>query len=92
MRAMTAILFASLSLPYPTAARAAETDWKKIDLVFGRTAAVTGPVHRYGLPRSDLKVSLDGVQLNAGFTLGGLRAQIVRAHRRRDHDDAAISS
>ena len=71
MRAMRAILFASLSLPYATAARAAETDWKKIDFVFGRAAAVTGPVHRYGLPRSDLKVSLDGVQLKAGFALGG---------------------
>jgi hypothetical protein len=29
---------------------AADTDWKKVDLVFGRSAAVTGAVHRYGLP------------------------------------------
>ena len=71
MRAMTAILFASLSLPWATAATAAETDWKKVDLVFGRTAAVSGPIHRYGLPRSDLKVTLDGVQLKPGFALGG---------------------
>jgi hypothetical protein len=28
-------------------------------------------VHRYGLPRSDLKVSLDGVDLKPGFALGG---------------------
>ena len=40
---------------------AADTDWKKVDLVFGRSAAVSGAVHRYGLPRSDLKVTLDGV-------------------------------
>jgi len=71
MRAMTAILFASLSLPCAMSAMAADTDWKKVDLVFGRSAAVTGPVHRYGLPRSDLKVSLDGVQLKPGFALGG---------------------
>jgi Domain of Unknown Function (DUF1259) len=71
MRAMTAILFASLSLPCATAATAAETDWKKVDLVFGRAAAVSGPIHRYGLPRSDLKVNLDGVQLKPGFALGG---------------------
>ena len=71
MRAMTAILFASLSLPWATAATAAETDWKKVDLVFGRAAAVSGPIHRYGLPRSDLKVTLDGVQLKPGFALGG---------------------
>jgi hypothetical protein len=71
MRAMTAILFVFLSLPCATAATAAETDWKKVDLVFGRTAAVSGPIHRYGLPRSDLKVTLDGVQLKPGFALGG---------------------
>jgi hypothetical protein len=28
-------------------------------------------VHRYGLPRSDLNVSLDGVTLKPGFALGG---------------------
>ena len=50
---------------------AAETDSRKIDLVFGRPAAVTGTVHRYGLPRADLKVTLDGVQLKPGFALGG---------------------
>src|ERR1700688_1315243 len=50
---------------------AAETDWKKVDLVFGRSAAVSGVVHRYGLARTDLKVSLDGVQLKPGFALGG---------------------
>src|ERR1700675_825677 len=50
---------------------AADTDWKKVDLVFGRSAAVTGAVHRYGLPRSDLKVTLDGVSIKPGFALGG---------------------
>ena len=51
MRAMTAMVFASLSLLCAEPATAAETDWKKVDLVFGRTAAVSGAVHRYGLPR-----------------------------------------
>jgi biotin operon repressor len=71
MRATKAIVFGSLSLLYAGHATAAEIDWKKVDLVFGRTAAVSGAVHRYGLPRSDLKVSLDGVQLKPGFALGG---------------------
>jgi hypothetical protein len=48
-----------------------ETDWAKIDLVFGRPAAVSGAVHRYGLPRTDLKVALDGVPIKPGFALGG---------------------
>ena len=64
-------LIVSLSLLCPAHATAAETDWKKVDLVFGRTAAVSGAVHRNELPRSDLKVSLDGVQLKPGFALGG---------------------
>ena len=71
MRAIAAMVFASLSLLRATSATAAETDWKKVDLVFGRPAAVSGTVHRYGLPRADLKVNLDGVQLKPGFALGG---------------------
>lgn len=50
---------------------AADTEWKKVDLVFGRSAAVSGAVHRYGLARSDLKVTLDGVSIKPGFALGG---------------------
>jgi hypothetical protein len=49
----------------------AETDWSIVDTVLTRKAAVSGDVHRYGLPRSDLKVSLDGVDLKPGFALGG---------------------
>jgi Domain of Unknown Function (DUF1259) len=71
MNATNKLVCASLSLMCAASASAAETDWKKIDLVFGRTAAVSGGVHRYGLPRSDLEVSLDGVQLKPGFALGG---------------------
>ncbi|HZZ25434.1 MAG TPA: DUF1259 domain-containing protein [Roseiarcus sp.] len=71
MRAAKTIAFTALSLLWTAHATAADTDWKNVDLVFGRTAAVSGAVHRYGLPRSDLKVSLDGVQLKSGFALGG---------------------
>jgi hypothetical protein len=71
MRAIIAILVPSLAFACALRAVAAETDWAKIDLVFGRSAAVSGAVHRYGLPRTDLKVSLDGVQIKPGFALGG---------------------
>ena len=57
MRTTMAMALASLSLLPAGMALAGETDWKKIDLVFGRTAAVSGAVHRYGLPRTDLKVT-----------------------------------
>ena len=31
---------------------AQQSDWKKVDAVLGRTATVSGDVHRYGFPRS----------------------------------------
>ena len=52
-------------------AQAAQTDWSVVDAILTRTGAVSGEVHRYGLPRSDLSVSLDGVALKPGFALGG---------------------
>jgi hypothetical protein len=71
MRVIVAILVQFLVLACVAPALAAETDWKKVDLIFGRPAAVSGTVHRYGLPRTDLKISLDGVQIKPGFALGG---------------------
>ena len=55
----------------PALARAADIDWKKVDAGLGKTATVSGDVHRYGLPRSDLKVTLDGVTIKPALALGG---------------------
>jgi len=52
-------------------AQAQEIDWAKVDETLGRTAAVSGDVHRYGFPRSDLSVTVDGVAIKPGFALGG---------------------
>jgi hypothetical protein len=55
-----------------TAARAQDIDWQKVDDAFGRKAAVVaGDVHRYGFPRSDLTVTLDGVTIKPALALGG---------------------
>src|SRR4051812_1222433 len=54
-----------------TAAQAQDIDWKKVDEAVGRTAAVSGDVHRYGFPRTDLNVTLDGVTIKPAFALGG---------------------
>src|SRR5215470_11116792 len=54
-----------------TAAMAQEVDWQKVDDIFGRKAAVSGDVHRYGFPRNDLTVTLDGVTIRPAFALGG---------------------
>src|ERR1700726_2637523 len=52
-------------------ARAADIDWKTVDAALGKTAAVSGEVRRYGLPRSDLQVTLDGVAIKPALALGG---------------------
>ena len=54
-----------------TAARSQEINWQKVDDVFGRKAAVNGDVHRYGFPRTDLSVTLDGVAIKPTLALGG---------------------
>src|SRR4029453_1191219 len=61
------ILAASLN----TAAQSQEIDWRKVDETFGRKAVVSGDVHRYGFPRSDLSVTLDGVAIKPALALGG---------------------
>src|SRR5512136_3229043 len=52
-------------------AGAQDIDWKKVDEAVGRSAAVSGDVHRYGFPRTDLQVTLDGVTIRPAFALGG---------------------
>ncbi len=55
----------------PAAAHAQAIDWAKVDGILGRTAAVGGAVHRYGFPRTDLQVTLDGVTIRPTLALGG---------------------
>src|SRR5215468_9147524 len=57
--------------PFISAAHAQDVDWQKVDATLGRKPAVTGDVHRYGFPRSDLSVTLDGVTIKPGLALGG---------------------
>jgi len=56
------------------AANAQQTDWKKVDAGLGRAASVSGEVHRYGFPRSDLQVTVDGVAIKPALALGGWAA------------------
>ena len=52
-------------------AGAAETDWTKVDQALGRKGVeLAGGVHKYGFPRSDLKVSIDGVAIKPALALG----------------------
>ena len=65
---MAAAMVAGLA----TAAQAEDPDWAAVAKALGKegTAQPNG-VYRIGLPRSDLKVTLDGVSLMPAFALGG---------------------
>ena len=55
-------------------------DWNAVDSAVGRKGDVlAGDVHRYGFPRSDLKVTLDGTALKPGFALGSYAAFVATA-------------
>jgi Domain of Unknown Function (DUF1259) len=71
MRTLCALALCGASLVMSTLASAQEIDWKRVDEALGRTAAVGGDVHRYGFPRSDLQVTLDGVAIKPALALGG---------------------
>jgi hypothetical protein len=68
--APTMIVAASLASVCPSLA--SDPDWAKVDQALGRSGvAMSGDVHRYGFPRSDLHVTVDGVTLLPAFALGG---------------------
>jgi biotin operon repressor len=71
MRLLSAGLFVGAILVSATAAGAQDIDWEKVDAALGRKGAVSADVHRYGFPRSDLTVKLDGVTIKPALALGG---------------------
>jgi Domain of Unknown Function (DUF1259) len=71
MRVFSTLLIGGAILVFTGSAYGQDIDWEKIDAAFGRKAAVSGDVHRYGFPRSDLTVTLDGVTVKPALALGG---------------------
>jgi Domain of Unknown Function (DUF1259) len=52
-------------------AGAAEIDWSKVDQALGKPGTnQPGGVHKYGLPRSDLMITVDGVAIKPALALG----------------------
>jgi hypothetical protein len=71
MRSLYMLATVTAILAQSQLAGAQAIDWKPVDTALGRTAAVGGDVHRYGFPRSDLQVTLDGVAIKPALALGG---------------------
>ena len=73
MRTLRAAFLAVLAVASATAgsAFAEDPNWKAVGEALGKTGTeMPGGVYRVGLPRTDLKVSLDGVQLKPSLALG----------------------
>ena len=62
------ILAAGLS----ATANAADGEWARVGEALGKAGTeLPGGIYRVGLPRTDLKVTLDGVEIKPGLALGG---------------------
>lgn len=56
---------------FATPSFAADTDWSQVGKALGKEGAMQpGGIYKVSLPRSDLHVRLDGVELKPGFALG----------------------
>jgi hypothetical protein len=73
---ITFLQTASLSIARPDAGQenraesAAQPDTKKIDAIIGRSGEMKDGVYKIGLPRTDLKVRADGVDIKPALALG----------------------
>ncbi|GLH80676.1 hypothetical protein SSBR45G_55850 [Bradyrhizobium sp. SSBR45G] len=66
-----ACFLAPAAVSFVSAAHAQNVDWQSVDETLGRKPAVSDDVHRYGFPRTDLSVMLDGVAIKPTLALGG---------------------
>jgi hypothetical protein len=71
MRKMPWIAGCLFAISFAASAQAQAIDWQKVDDAFGRKPVVTDDVHRYGFPRTDLAVTLDGTAIKPALALGG---------------------
>jgi hypothetical protein len=61
----------ALIITFSASALAAESDWGQIAQALGKSGSeMPGGIYRIGLPRSDLKVTLDGVEIKPALALG----------------------
>jgi biotin operon repressor len=79
-RALAVLCIASLMTSAASAQEAKSStqnpgnDWKQVEDAMGRPGQVTGDVIRFGMPRKDLHVTLNGVAIKPGLALGSWTA------------------
>jgi len=69
---MTALLAAAAIATGLCGAARAEVDWPRVERALGVSgAAQPGGIYRFGLPRTDLQITVDGVAIRQAYALGG---------------------
>jgi hypothetical protein len=61
-------------LSFPLVVRGQELNTAAIDQALGRSGQKTGNIYKVSFPRTDLKVSINGLELKAGLALGSWAA------------------
>jgi hypothetical protein len=75
MKRMTLLTCSFVAFVLAVPVNAAEIDWAKVDQAIGRKGTdQPGGVHKFGFPRSDLKVTVDEVPIKPALALGGWAA------------------
>jgi hypothetical protein len=71
-RYLMSLASVALTASVSATATAADGDWARVGEALGKPGTeMPGRVYRVGLPRTDIKATLDGVELKPGFALGG---------------------
>jgi hypothetical protein len=71
MKQLAALLIGSAAFAVAASAPAADVDWTRVDQAIGKKGAdLPGGIHKFGLPRSDLNVAVDGVAIKPSLALG----------------------
>jgi Domain of Unknown Function (DUF1259) len=71
MRQIATSIAAAVALALSAGVSAGNIDWTSVDQALGRKGSdQPGGIHKYGLPRSDLTVSVDGVPIKPAPALG----------------------
>lgn len=66
---------AAAQAPGSASATAPATNWKQVEEAMGRSGQIQpGDVIKFGMPRKDLRVTLEGVEVKAGLALGSWAA------------------
>ena len=71
MHRIAALIVGVTGMALTVGASAADIDWSKVDQALGKPGTnQPGGVHKYGLPRSDLKITVDGLAIKPTLALG----------------------